>query len=575
MKKLFTLFLTMLLPLMALGQSQSNGCLIAEKDWSGVTDDALPWILFEDPANGSAKGGADGIEITVNKKTGRLWQPEAMVLEGFDLQEGGNYRVVITAKLPCNGQIQINMGDWWINDQYDFPVTATGDFQEIVCDFPDYYSDATDAHVLFECGDFLGTSIVKKVQVFGLGDSDITYNYIEKGKVAEVIRCPKRYEGEIVIPETVMHEGVEYSVTKILYSAFSGCNKLTSITIPNSVTNIGVNAFSGCSGLTSVTIGNGVTSIGDYAFNNCSSLTSITIPNSVTSLGSYAFESCSGLTSVTIPNSMTSISNYTFKDCIGLTSVIIPNSVTNISEGVFNGCSGLSSVTIPNNVTDISYGVFYGCSGLTSITIPNNVTSIGNYAFYGCSGLNSLTIGNSVTSIGDYAFYNCSGLTSLTIPNNVTSIGDNAFESCSGLTSITIPNSMTSIGFNTFRYCKELTSVLIGSGVNHISGYAFGYCSQLKDVYCYAETVPDADIYAFQDSYPEYMILHVPEGKVDDYKAAEPWNQFKEIVSITLTKYTLTYMVEGEVYKTYELIEGERITPEAGALFLKRCLLKI
>ena len=47
--------------------------------------------------------------------------------------------------------------------------------------------------------------------------------------------------------------------------AFSYCEGLTSVTIPNSVTNIGKKAFSGCN-LKSLIIGSGVSSIGEDAF---------------------------------------------------------------------------------------------------------------------------------------------------------------------------------------------------------------------------------------------------------------------------------------------------------------------
>ena len=199
------------------------------------------------------------------------------------------------------------------------------------------------------------------------------------------------------------------------------------------LTAIGEDAISGCDYLTSITIPNNVTSIGNYAFYRCTGLTSITIPNFVTSIGNGAFEFCSGLTSITIPNSVTSIGSDAFRYCYGLTSITIPNSVTSIGNDAFHNCSSLTSITIPNNVTNIGNSVFYGCSSLTSITIPNSVTSIEYGAFRNCSSLTSVTIPNSVTSIGSWAFYGCSGLTSVTIPNSVTSIGEKAFAGCTGL----------------------------------------------------------------------------------------------------------------------------------------------
>ena len=233
---------------------------------------------------------------------------------------------------------------------------------------------------------------------------------------------------------------------------------------------------------------------------------------SVTSIGDWAFSSCSDLTSVIIPNSVTSIGGYAFRGCFGLTSVIIPNSVTSIGNSAFFSCSGLTSVTIPNSVTSIGGFVFSECSSLTSVTIPNSVTSIGEYAFYGCSGLTSVTIPNSVTSIGNNAFEWCFGLTSIIIPNSVTSISWATFNGCSGLTSVTIPNSVTSIG-----------------------GHAFQDCKNLEDVYCYAETVPNTDAEAFNDSYINYAKLYVPDASINAYKQAEPWKNFKTILGLNGT----------------------------------------
>ena len=113
------------------------------------------------------------------------------------------------------------------------------------------------------------------------------------------------------------------SVTTIGYQAFYGCSGLKSVTISNSVTSIGSSAFWGCSGLTSVILPNSVTTIGDAAFLCCSNLTTVKIPNSVTSIGDAAFWGCSKLTSVTIPKSVTSIGDRVFSECSRLKSISV------------------------------------------------------------------------------------------------------------------------------------------------------------------------------------------------------------------------------------------------------------
>ena len=119
----------------------------------------------------------------------------------------------------------------------------------------------------------------------------IYYNLID-GKAAEVTSGDNRYSWDVVIPEKVTYEGVEYPVVSIGKNAFQYCSELLSVTIPNSVTSIEDKAFFGCEYLTSVTIPNSVTSIGEYAFQGCSNLTSVTIPNSVTSIGWQVFYGC-------------------------------------------------------------------------------------------------------------------------------------------------------------------------------------------------------------------------------------------------------------------------------------------
>ena len=372
----------------------------------------------------------------------------------------------------------------------------------------------------------------------------INYDLVAEAKQATVVSKSDKYSGEIVIPESVEHEGIAYSVTSIGERAFDWCSGLTSVTIPNSVTSIGDGAFSFCTGLTSVTIPNSVTSLGEMAFESCKGLTSVTIPNSVTSIGYATFCNCLSLTSVTIPNSVTSIGDEAFEKCSALTSVTIGNSVESIGRFAFRYCSGLTSVTIPNSVKSIGLLAFYDCNGMTSLTISNSVTTIEFGSFMYCSGLTSVTIPNSVTIIEEDAFGYCSGLTSVTIGDSVEEIGDEVFKNCTGLTSVTIPNSVKIIGERAFKDCTGLTSVTIGNSVKSIEDGAFYGCSKLLEVYCYAETMPSAFRNAFDSTPMANATLHVPAASIHVYKANTPWSGFGNIVALP-NEFSLTVSSAG------------------------------
>ena len=353
----------------------------------------------------------------------------------------------------------------------------------------------------------------------------ITWTYQESSGKAQIYKgfCESAISntttGAITIPSSLGG----YPVTTIGSFAFSGCSRLTSVTIPSSVTSIGDYAFNGCSNLwkdangvqyesdakvilidvpTSLTgtfiIPSSVRFIHSGAFSGCTGLTSVTIPSSVTTIGNNAFQGCTGLTSVTIPSSVTSIGDYTFDGCIGVTSVTIPSSVTTIGSSAFYDCTELTSITIPSSVTTIGSSAFSGCSGLTSVTIPSSVTSIGAFAFQNCSELTSVMISEGVTSIGNYAFNGCTGLTFVTIPSSVTTIGSSAFNGCTGLTSVTIPSSVTTIGSSAFSgvapetltaewlpsgmSASKLKTLVIPEGVTSIGNYAFQGCSSFPSV---------------------------------------------------------------------------------------------
>ena len=235
--------------------------------------------------------------------------------------------------------------------------------------------------------------------------------------------------------------------------------------------------------------------------------------------------------------------------------------VTTIESFAFKYCRNLTSVTIPESVTKIEYGAFILCDGLTSISIPNSVTTIEGMTFAACSNLTTVILPEGLTVI-DGLFDSCSKLTSIDIPSTVTTIDSYAFIR-TGLELITIPDNVKVIGGAAFQECNSLNEIILGSGVETISTKSFGKCPNLEKVTCYARTVPSTSADAFEDSYIENCTLYVRESLINDYKAVEPWSNFNSIVKIDIPKHTLKYMVDGELYKSYEIEEGESITAEA------------
>ena len=310
----------------------------------------------------------------------------------------------------------------------------------------------------------------------------------------EVISTPSGYNGDLVIPETVMYGGKAYKVTSLATDAFSYSNTLTSITIPNGVTSISDNAFYYCEKLTAVTLPESLATIGEYAFYGCSSLSSLAIPQSVTSIGTYAFYGCSSLTAITIPEGVSSIGNSTFS----------------------------------------------GCKKISTITLPESLTSIGNNAFYNCNQLKSIAIPKSVTSIGSSAFYDCNSLKSITIPSDVTSIGSYAFQGCDSLANVTLPDTLSTLSYYVFGDCGSLKELTIGTRIESIDSYVLYNCN-LSALLCYAIIPPSVNTYSFYQS--TISTIYVPAASIDLYKAAEVWKEYniQAISDYTANLLTVSY----------------------------------
>ncbi len=325
------------------------------------------------------------------------------------------------------------------------------------------------------------------------------------------------YEGEIVIPEKITYEGVEYTVVATAANSFLDCRNLTSLTLPSTCVTIGRNTFKGCSALMNSPIPSTVISVGSGVFNGCSSLEEVVIWPGWSKPISEEFANCPNLKTLIIApgdapvvmkvnafganaearSALASIeriqmgrdvdaSAYTnaeqpFHNMSGLKTLEIYGETSTIQGTTFQGCTALQTVTFQTGtVSSIGTSAFSGCTSLTSIDIPHAVTTIEQSVFNGCRNLQSVTMGDGVTSIGITAFYN-TGLTAFTFPSALTSIGQSAFEKSNLTGDIVFPEGLTSIATQAFAN-TQLTGVAIPSTVTSIGQGAFAPIPNLANI---------------------------------------------------------------------------------------------
>jgi len=146
---------------------------------------------------------------------------------------------------------------------------------------------------------------------------------------AEYIRVPETHGDKPVI--------------KISDSAFSGCDGIRGISLPDGVEEIGVCAFEGCLNLEEVHTG-GVSAIGLSAFSRCKNLKTVELSPNLKLLDMQVFNECSGLKEIEVPASVERISSYAFYSCINLERITLHAGLKEIEAEAFSECPVLSEV---------------------------------------------------------------------------------------------------------------------------------------------------------------------------------------------------------------------------------------
>ena len=326
------------------------------------------------------------------------------------------------------------------------------------------------------------------------------------------------YSGDsasLTIPEKV--EG--YTVTAIDDNAFSECDTLGKVTLPDTINYFGEAVFRDSS-VTSVNIPKGVKMIPSYTFYNCQDLTDVAFHDNIAALANTAFKK----TGVTVPDKLRSrvtgqiledsdsfctfstdeweysvsgwygVINLDFTVYTGNSKdIVIPADLTYYDELtcdslIFAGNGGIRSVVFPEDMIEVT--VRFTDTSIEKVVLPQNIDMIESM-FENCTKLKTVVFGgkNSDIKIGDRAFRNCTSLTDITFPEECEkiTIGNNAFEN-TGIAGLSL-DYPSEIGSGAFSKCGSLKTVKLNNA--KVANRAFMDCPLLSEMTFSGETVLD------------------------------------------------------------------------------------
>lgn len=358
------------------------------------------------------------------------------------------------------------------------------------------------------------------------------------------------------------------NVSTIAQEAFTGCNKLLTVTFEadSQIENLPAWVFDGADNLRRITFENGsklkmiearaleglvclenvdftgceyLTTIDNYAFKSCKSLGNLTLPETVTEIGRYTFYGCSQMDKMILPETLNSIGRYAFSrtksiNLYFMASVLPADLEDKWDDGIGAYYVGLNkiqendewvyAITNEGKASIIKYK-----GSAESIDIDKidgyEVSSIGSETFKNNTTLTNITLPDTLTGIYKSAFAGTTALTDVVIPDNVEVIDSDVFAG-SGVTSVTFGDNskLRTIGSGAFANTVRLDEINIPSGVSDVREKLF-YNSSLKKV-----TLPDGITrvgrLAFSGSKLE--VIEIPSGVTElGYSA------FKDTVALS------------------------------------------
>lgn len=299
--------------------------------------------------------------------------------------------------------------------------------------------------------------------------------------------------------------------------SFRGCDKLTSIKLPEGITVIDCEAFRNCSSLLDFEFPSSVIRISSDAFAYVP-LEEIELPEGVKTIDTWAFAFC-GVKRVTIPKSVIQVYYNSFDSCWNIEEFIVdednssvksidgvlfskdgtelwfypkrrtgeyvvPDGVKVIEDRAFSG-SDITSIVFCDTLEEIGRGAFEWSGIVGNIHITANVKSIEIESFDDISQLESFTVAeeNQYYKAIDGILYNYD-LTKiiyvptlyqgdLIIPDGISGVLNVTFNSLSGMTGLVIPEGVTGFeGYNPgVRWCPEIEYMVLPDSLTSVIAF--------------------------------------------------------------------------------------------------------
>lgn len=373
-----------------------------------------------------------------------------------------------------------------------------------------------------------------------------------------------QYVGKITIPETIQYNNEEYTVVGIADNAFR------------------------ISGITEVTLPSTVTYIGNYAFSG-SKLERIDLSH-ITQIGTSAFSGTNIQDTIIWPSAIPYIPTSTFEGS-RIECLILPETVTEIRANAFQN-SSLRNIELPRTLHTLAQNAFWH-SKLQSIDIPGSVENVSSECFAYCDSLRSAVLHEGTKVVGNGAFMCCTSLRGVILPDGLETIEPNSFKDCDSIRTFIVPEGVSRFERVTFNHALSLNTVIFPSTLKYLCEYSLCGCRRVQDIYCYAMLPPltpggggspfncpgyagwyscnysgdkDCHFMSYNARLEKSIVAHIPEEAGlyinneyrDDDWSFNRWSLYEHFTTIGGT-YTLTYMVDGEVYAQQRYPEGVQI----------------